>query len=263
MTDHEPNPPAKSFYESVATAFREGDLKFLVGGAFALKVYTGVQREVKDFDLMVRPKDLTRALQLAEEKGFRIERSFPHWLAKIHSGPHFVDLIYRAGNGLCEVDDSWFKSATDAEILGHPMKICPVEELLWQKAYIMERERFDGADVLHLIRSCAGWIDWTRLVERFGPDWRILLSHLTIFGFVYPGERNLVPPEVMEKLLGKLREEIAHPPAAGRICRGTLLSRAQYLADISEWGYADGRLDGRSRITLAELERWTDAIGDP
>jgi hypothetical protein len=28
-----------------------------------------------------------------------------------------------------------------------------VEEMVWQKAFIMERERFDGADVVHLIQA--------------------------------------------------------------------------------------------------------------
>jgi hypothetical protein len=53
--------------------------------------------------------------------------------------------------------------------------------LIWQKAYVMERERFDGADIVHLLASCAPGIDWKRLMERFGPDWRVLMSHLILF----------------------------------------------------------------------------------
>jgi hypothetical protein len=40
--------------------------------------------------------------------------------------------------------------------------------MIWSKAFIMERERFDGADVMHLIHENANRLDWNRLLERFG-----------------------------------------------------------------------------------------------
>jgi hypothetical protein len=39
-------------------------------------------------------------------------------------------------------------------ILDTPVRIAPLEEIIWQKAYIMERERFDGADIAHLLLKC-------------------------------------------------------------------------------------------------------------
>jgi hypothetical protein len=48
--------------------------------------------------------------------------------------------------------------------------------------------------------------------------------------------------------------------ATERVCRGTLLSRAQYLPDIRERGFRDARLDARCKVTAAELESWTAAI---
>jgi hypothetical protein len=48
--------------------------------------------------------------------------------------------------------------------------------------------------------------------------------------------------------------------ATERVCRGTLLSRAQYLPDIRERGFRDVRLDARCKVTAAELESWTAAI---
>jgi hypothetical protein len=187
------------------------------------------------------------------------EYAFTHWLAKVVGGPYFVDLIFRAGNGLCEVDDEWFQAAGTAEVLGRTLRICPAEEMIWQKAYIMERERFDGADVLHLLRMCAPQLDWKRLVRRFGPDWRVLLSHLILFGFVYPSERTLIPRSVLESLLLGLAAETADGRRIGQVCYGTLMSREQYLPDLQDWGYIDGRLDGRSRMTMDELRRWTEA----
>jgi len=48
-------------------------------------------------------------------------------------------------------------------------------------------------------------IDWAHLVRRFGPDWRVLLSHLILFGYIYPGERRANPGGHLEDLLTQLR----------------------------------------------------------
>ncbi len=105
----------------------------------------------------------------------------------------FADLIYRSGNGVAVVDDLWFEHAVEAELLGIPVRLCPAEEIIWSKSYVQERERFDGADIAHLIRRSGRNFDWKRLIRRFGDDWRVLLGHLVNFGFVYPGERDVVP----------------------------------------------------------------------
>jgi hypothetical protein len=141
------------------------------------------------------------------------------------------------------------------------MKFSPVEEMIWQKAYIMERERFDGADVIHLVRNCGKEMDWDRLIRRFGADWRVLFSHLLLFGFVYPGERDTIPARVMHQLIERFASEVEGSPDSERVCRGTLLSRAQYLADVERLNYADVRqVEPRVHMTAAEILDWTNAI---
>ena len=52
-------------------------------------------------------------------------------------------------------------------------------------------------------------------------------------------------------------------PASGEpVCRGTLLSRAQYLPDITQWGFADGRVAPYGRMNPKDVEDWTRAIDD-
>jgi hypothetical protein len=102
---------------------------------------------------------------------------------------------------MCAVDDEWFARSQNCTILETPVKIVPLEEMIWQKSYIMERERFDGADIAHLLLKCGERIDWEHLLTRFGPDWRVLLSHLVLFGFIYPSRIGLVPAKVVEGLL--------------------------------------------------------------
>ncbi|WP_253261890.1 hypothetical protein [Ramlibacter montanisoli] len=159
------------------------------------------------------------------------------------------------------MDDRWFEDNAWADVLGVPVRVANMEDGMLSKAFIMERERYDGADIAHLVRANAERIDWKRLVERFGPHWRVLLAHLTLFGFIYPGERDRVPRWVMEHLADRLKEEVAQPPAQDpHVCAGTLLSREQYLHDVEKLGYVDGRLTPVSTMTADDVQMWTEAI---
>jgi hypothetical protein len=245
-------------YGEALPKLTQSGLPFLIGGAFALERYTGIARDTKDLDVFLRRRDLEAALAVFATVGCRTEIPFPHWLAKAVTAEGVIDIIFSAGNGVAVVDDGWFKHAVEATVLGMPVKLCPPEETIWSKAFIMERERFDGADVAHLLRACAPHLDWARLLWRFGPHWRVLLSHLVLFGFIYPGERWRIPAGVMRELSARLAADGDVVPGE-RLCNGTLLSRAQYLTDIEQWGYVDGRLR-LGAMTAQDIARWTDAI---
>jgi Nucleotidyl transferase of unknown function (DUF2204) len=247
------------FHRKSMAVLQAANVPFLIGGAYVVEVYAGVSRRSKDFDLYVRPHHVDAAIDALARAGYKTEKTFPHWLAKAGRGRDYIDLIFRAGNGLCEVDDSWFERAHDDGLLGLHVKLCAPEEMIWMKAYIMERERFDGADIAHILQSCAEKIDWPHLVRRFGPDWHVLLSHLVLFGYIYPSERDKIPAAVMDDLISRLRKEAS---AAGRdrVCRGTLLSRKQYLMDIEERGFRDARLDKRVHMDSKDITHWTKAI---
>ncbi len=249
-----------AFYRHVLQSLNDKGVPFLVGGAFSFACFTGIERDTKDLDLFIRRSDLDRVRQAMDEAGYRTELTYPHWLAKVHCGEAFVDLIFNSGNGMGPVDDEWFAHARDAEILDVPVKVSPAEESLWSKAFIMERERYDGADVAHLLKACAEHLDWPRLLRRFGPNWRVLLSHLVLFGFIYPGERDRIPSWVMSGLLEALRQEDSHPAPASTVCAGTLLSRAQYLHDVEQQGCLDVRLTPASTMTPQDVADWTRAI---
>ena len=235
-------------------------MDFLIGGAHAVAPYTGIVRDTKDLDVFLRRQDCEPALAVLADAGFTTELTFPHWLGKAYAGDPFIDLIFSAGNAVAAVDDLWFAHATPGEVLGIPVRLCPPEEMIWSKAFIMERERYDGADIAHLILACGRELDWARLLRRFGRRWRVLLSHLVLFGFAYPGERDVIPDAVMADLLRRLDRERAEPGPSGRVCDGTLLSREQYLVDVIERDYADGRLTPRGEMTAAEIAHWTAAI---
>src|SRR6185295_7494696 len=110
------------------------------------------------------------------EAGYRTEYFYPFWIAKALSGDSFIDILYNSGNGICVVDDEWFWHAEDAEILGQRVRLVPPEEQLWSKAFVMDRDRFDGADIAHLILARGQSFDWTRLIRRFRGHERVLLA---------------------------------------------------------------------------------------
>lgn len=254
------DPKAASFYRRVLEILHASGLPFLVGGAYALSHYTGISRHTKDLDVFIRRKDYDRISNVLSQAGYETELTYPHWLAKIRSNDNVIDIIFNSGNGVSEVDDAWFDHAGEAEILGIRTKISPIEEMIWSKAFIMERERFDGADVVHLIRQCADRIDWERLRRRFEPHWRMLMVHLVLFGFVYPAQRHLVPTWLMDDLLERLRAESHAPGPENGICQGTLISREQYLPDVTQWGYQDARLMPSVKMEQEDIARWTEAI---
>jgi DNA polymerase IIIc chi subunit len=87
------------------------------------------------------------------------------------------------------------------------------------------------------------------------------LSHLILFGFVYPSERRRIPEPLMRRCLEILEQEMRQAPAR-RICRGPLTSRAQYLVDVQLWGYEDARLLPHGSMSEEDASIWTAAIDE-
>jgi hypothetical protein len=249
-----------AFYIDVLTRLTGGRVPFLIGGTFAYGHYTGTQRATKDLDVFVRRSEVPDVLALFRGHGFRADLLFPHWLAKVRRDKFTMDIVFNSGNGCAPVDDEWFNHAAEGEILGFAVKLCPLEEMIWSKAFVMERERFDGADIIHLLRS-GRELDWPRLLARFGEFWPVLLSHLILFSFVYPDRRASVPAAVMRDLLARQMDQ--RPDPSNRLCFGTLLSREQYLPDLQQYGYLDPRLLPPGVMTRQDAELWTAAIEAP
>ncbi len=248
-----------TFYRRTLHVLSDATVPFLVGGSHAFLEYTGIVRNTKDFDLFLRRADVDRAMEALRDAGYRTELTFPHWLGKASQHDDFVDLVFSSGNGICTVDDAWFEYAVETQVLDMPVKIVPCEELLWQKAFVMERERFDGADIMHVLRVRAAQLDWARLLDRFGERWPLLYTYLVYFSFVYSSDISSVPAAVLDELATRHVALRATPPVE-KVCRGTLVSRAQYLIDIGQYGYADARLAPRGGMSPEDAIYWTWAI---
>jgi hypothetical protein len=262
--DHPNHPGELSVDKSIAARLRQPEelsararaievlsnagVPFVVGGAYAFFTYTGIYRDTKDLDLFPRQVDAERALEVLSADGWRTERTDEVWLYKAFKGEYFVDLIFSSGNGVATVDDLWFEHARRGEVMGHDVLIAPVEEMIWSKAFVLERERYDGADVAHLIQSASEDMDWGRLMMRFERYWEILLAHLMTFRFAYPSERSKVPTWVMAELCSKTVDSVLEGDWLEKVCRGSLMSKVNYGIDIQEWGFECGKTwDHRER----------------
>jgi hypothetical protein len=256
----EVNPDKTDFYRATLELFNRDGLPFLVGGTHAYYRYTGIPRETKDFDVFVRRGDYPRIEETLRREGYETELKFPHWLGKIYKDDAFIDLIFSGGNGEAAVDEEWFEHSVEGKIFGVPVRLAAPEEMIWSKSYVMERERYDGGDVMHLLLRTGKRLDWDRLLRRFGDHWRLLLMQITKFGFVYPSERFRIPRHVTEELLSRFTAELNERSHPDKVCFGTLTSRAQYLIDVNEWGFQDARLPPYGTLSEDEVQGWTDAI---
>jgi len=248
------------FYQHAMRLMEDGNLPFLVGGAYAFARYTGIERHTKDFDVFIRRADFDRACKLFTAAGYRAELTFPHWIGKAYKGEDFVDLIFSAGNGVAVVDELWFKNAVPGRVFEMDVQLIPAEEMIWSKGLIMERERYDGADVAHVIQAVGDRLDWRRLIDRYGRHWRALFAHVVLFGFIFPSDRSKIPQWVIDEFSERLAKETKRGDLPDKICYGTVLSRQQYLVDVNERGYRDARLEPLGNMSEEEIAEWTKGI---
>lgn len=254
------DPQTRNFYCQALGILNRAQIPFLIGGAYAFERYTGIARHTKDLDIFARPEDVHPILEVFAQAGYQTELAVSHWLAKAYWGENFVDIIFNSAHGCLPVSDAWLEHAVRDEVLGMSVQLCAPEEMIWSKAYVMARDRFDGADIAHLILACGDRIDWPRLITQFGDHWRVLFSHLVLFGFIYPGERSRIPDWVIHQLSQKLEQESKQPESSEKVCQGTLLAPLQYRTDVEHWKYEDIRLKPRGNLTKANLNEWIEHL---
>jgi len=236
----------ETLFREVLLLLEEKRIPFTVSGAFALKQHTGICRDTKDLDLFLSAKDASRALACLHKQGFEIEVRDPVWLAKAHRDGYFVDLITGMSNGVITVDASWIKRSHPAEVVGVQTRVLAPEELIASKLFVTRRERFDGADIAHVIYGTQGKLDWERLVKRVGEHWEILLWALLLFRYVYPAQSNYVPEQVWQDLIGRLTAAVANPNLNENF-RGSLIDEFMFDIDMQEWGLKNVLAEYRKR----------------
>jgi hypothetical protein len=244
-------PEQEALFREVLASLEKAHRHYAVAGAFALQQHTGIFRSTKDMDIFLAPEATTSALEDLKNQGFHCEICDPVWLAKVHRDGYFVDLITGMSNGVITVDQSWIERAQPATVFGVATRVLAAEELLASKLFVTRRERFDGADIAHIIFASRGKLDWNRVLELADDHWELVLWNLILFRYVYPGQRNFVPESLWRDLLGRLAEP-ERTPSKSADFRGSLVDDNMFAIDVEEWGLENVLRDyQRRRIKIA------------
>jgi len=242
---------APTFEEEACEVYREAldaldahGVPYLLGGALALNAHTGIWRDTKDLDLFLRPRDAQRSLDALRAAGFSTETVYESWLGKGWKGDVFVDIIWRNANALLPVDDAWFEAAPTIEVLGREAPVLPLEELLASKMMVMGRYRFDGADMLHVLHVAGERVDWEKLGRICGEHAGLMLAHMHIYRWAYPGW----PEKVPDKAIARFTHLAANAPSTFGAFRGRLIDIQSFEVDVAEWGMADPHRTALERI---------------
>jgi hypothetical protein len=225
----------EALYREVLSIFEQQELPFAVAGAAALQQYTGICRYAKDLDIFLSAHDAPAALLLLQRHGFETEVRDPVWLAKARRNGYFVDLITGMSNGVLSVDSTWIERARPANVIGVKTRVLAPEELLASKLFVVRRERFDGADIAHIIYSSRGRLRWNRVLQLADEHWEVLLWALVLFRYVYPGQTGYVPQSLWWALLGRFAHEVNSPDPRASF-RGSLIDDNMFAIDVREWG---------------------------
>ena len=225
-------------FRDVLEALDRSRVPYAVSGAFALRQHTGICRQTKDLDLFVTAANRRAALESLRQEGMECDVIDPVWLAKAKRGEYFVDLITGMSNGLIVVEDSWIERAHPAVVYGVTTRVLAPEELVASKIFVARRERFDGADIAHVIYGTHGEFDWRREMELVGEHWEMLLWSLVLFRYVYPAQSNYVPGTLWQDLVARFLNQLANPDAKADF-RGSLVDDNMFAIDVNEWGLPD------------------------
>lgn len=235
-----------ALFREVLTLFEDRKLPYAVAGAFALREHTGICRDTKDLDIFLTSENVVPALAYLREEGFECEVCDPVWLHKARRNGYFVDLITGMSNAAIIVQDSWVAHSKPAKVYGVQTRVLAPEELLASKLFVTRRERFDGADIAHVIYGTQGHLDWERILELTGEHWEILLWALILFRYSYPAQTQYVPKPVWDELLIRFRDAIHKPQPLAKF-RGSLVDDKMFAIDVKEWGLDNLMQDYRER----------------
>jgi hypothetical protein len=123
--------------------------------------------------------------------------------------------------------------------------------MIASKLFVTRRERFDGADIAHIIFGTHGRLDWERILQLAREHWEVVLWALLLFRYVYPEQQDYVPKPVWRNLLDRF-ENALHSPARGEF-RGSLIDDVMFAIDVEEWDLPNLMKQYRAKRKLIEM----------
>jgi hypothetical protein len=199
-------------YRDAIKALRAAGIRFLLGGGFALATYIGRWRNTKDIDFYIMHDDRDKAVDALTKAGFAdLFDQLPYdrkWIYRSTRDGVIVDIIWAMANQRAQTDEYWFANAPSATIRGEQLSVVPVEEFLWCKLYIVQRDHCDWTDVFNVLYAAGPQVNWAHLLARLGEDWPLLKAALTVYGWLCPKQARRLPESLRQKL------KVPHPQVA-------------------------------------------------
>ncbi|HVV01094.1 MAG TPA: nucleotidyltransferase [Verrucomicrobiae bacterium] len=191
-------------YRNAIEAVRSASVPFMLGGGFALATYTGRWRDTKDIDLYIHPQDRERTIAALTRAGFRdYYDTLPYdrkWIYRSTKDDFIVDIIWAMANQRARVDQVWFERAATIVIREENLKVLPMEEFMWCKLYIMQRDHCDWTDLFNLLYANARQVNWDHLLQRIDEDTPLLRALLEVFGWLCPAACGRLPASLWRRL---------------------------------------------------------------
>jgi hypothetical protein len=191
-------------YRRVIRQVRSKGIPFAFGGAFATAVYTGQLRNTKDFDVYILPDDREQLIEVVRRSGLTdYFEQLPYdrsWIYRASQGDVIVDAIWEMANHRAMVDRRWLDAGPAISLHGEQLRAIPVEELIWSKLYVLQRQRSDWTDVLNLIDAQATAIDWGHLLDRLSDDSPLLAAVLQVYLWLVPEGAGWIPGSIRSEL---------------------------------------------------------------
>src|SRR4051812_8473858 len=165
-----------------AAALRRADVPFLLGGSLASWARGGPESR-HDLDLMIRPEDAERALEVLQDEGMRPERPPEDWLVKAWGGDTLVDLIFYP-KGM-PVDDEVMARGEVLSVLGLDIRVMALEDVLVTKLMALSEHALRYEGLLQIARALREQVDWEDVRARtaespFARAFFVLLDGLDI-----------------------------------------------------------------------------------
>jgi hypothetical protein len=224
------SPPAeqRAAYLSILREASESGIPLAVGGSMAVSSYSGILRPVKDLDLYVTPEEKDHLIAPLKQQGFKdyFDR-VPYdreWIYRAVLDDPIVDVIWQMANRRAAVDHLWLSRGPVVQFETVSIRLLPVEEMVWNRLYVLQRDRCDWPDVFNLLDIAWDRIDWLYLKNRLQEDLPLLCALLNVYTWLRPEMISHVPAWALEP-------EKEAPTNAGE---GVVQTRARLL-DSRPW----------------------------
>jgi putative nucleotidyltransferase-like protein len=194
MSDDQSFQAIEATLKRATAALRDAEVPFLLGGSLASWARGGPETR-HDLDLMVKPQDAERALEVLTDIGMRPERPPEGWLFKAWDGEVLVDLIF-APKGL-EMTDEVMARGDEFDVLAISTPVMALEDMLATKLLALDEHSLDYSPLLQIVRALREQIDWETVRSLtagspYSKPFFVLVEELGIAPAAHAGPRSRV-----------------------------------------------------------------------